>query len=112
MGNVIHQYSSGDNYADDNVKGDKIGTQINNNQDLEQAAKDIKALLDQLSADYPDESKRDISAKAVDAVEKNPGLQSRISRAIKVGGLAALEKMIDHPAAKGLIEGTKEFLKP
>ena len=112
MGNSVHQYGSGDNIAGDKVMGDKIGTQINNSQDLVQASKDIKALLDQLSVEYPSDTPRVLGAKAVDQVEKNPELRSRILRGVKAGSFAALEKMIDHPVAKFFIEGAKEVLKP
>jgi hypothetical protein len=87
-------------------------TQINSSQDLTQAAKDIKILLDQLSVDYPSDSSRVLSAKAVDKVEKSPELKSRILRGVKAGSFAALEKMIDHPVAKFFIESAKEVLKP
>ena len=112
MGNPIHQHGYGDNIAGDKVMGDKIGTQINNSQDLAQASKDIKALLERLSVDYPSDSPRVIGAKAVDEVEKNPEMKSRILRGFKAGSFAALEKMIDHPVAKFFIEGAKEVLKP
>jgi hypothetical protein len=110
--NQINQFGSRNNFAGDQFTGDKIDTQINNSQDLAQASKDIKALLNQLSVDYPDDSPRVLGAKAVDQVEKNPELRSRILRGIKVGSFAALEKMIDHPVAKFFIEGAKEVLKP
>ena len=102
----------GDNIAGDKVMGDKIGIHINNNQDLAQASKDIKSLLEQLSMDYPSDSPRVLGAKAVDEVEKNPEMKSRILRGVKTGSFAALEKMIDHPVAKFFIEGAKEFLEP
>ena len=82
------------------------------NQDLAQAAKDIKNLLNQLSEDYPNDSYRVLSAKAMDEVDKNPQLKYRIIRGLKAGSLAALEKMIDHPVAQFLIEGVKEVLNP
>lgn len=91
---------------------DKSKTQINNSQDLAQAAKDVKKLLDQLSVDYPSDSPRVLGAKAVDEVEKNLELKSRFLRGIRAGSFAALEKMIDHPVAKFFIEGAKEVLKP
>jgi len=91
---------------------DKSKIQINNSQDLTQAAKDIKALLDQLSLDYPNDSPRVLGAKALDEVEKSPELKSRILRGMKAGSFAALEKMVDHPVAKFFIEGAKEVLKP
>lgn len=108
----INQYGFGDNVAGDEVMGDKIGTQINNSQDLAQAAKEIKILLDQLSVDYPSYSPRVLGAKAVDEVERSPELKSRILRGVKAGSFAALEKMIDHPVAKFFIEGAKEVLNP
>ena len=110
MANNINQYGLGDNIAGDKVMGDKIDTQINNPQDLARAAKDIQALLEQLSADYPAESSRVLGAKAIDQVEKDPQLQSRLLRGIKAGSFAALEQMIDHPVAKFFIEGIKEFV--
>lgn len=90
---------------------DKSKTQINNFQDLAQAAEDIKLLLDQLSVNYPSDSPRVLGSKAVDEVEKSPELKSRILRGVKAGSFAALEKMIDHPVAKFFIEGAKEVLK-
>ncbi|NEQ34537.1 MAG: hypothetical protein F6K04_26780 [Leptolyngbya sp. SIO4C5] len=111
-GNSINQYGLGDNVAGDKVRGDKIDTQINNSQDLVQASKAIKALLVQLSDDYPSDSPRVLGAKAVDHIEKNPELKSRILRGVRAGSFAALGKMVDHPVAKFFIEGAKETFKP
>jgi hypothetical protein len=101
----------GDNIGGDKVMRDKIGTQINNSTDLTQAAQDIKALLDRLSADYPNDSNRVLGAKAIDTVDSNPVLKSRIINGLKPGGFAALEKAIDHPVAKFFVEGAKEAFK-
>lgn len=79
---------------------------------LRQAAKNIQALLEQLSADYPTDSHRVLGAKAVDQVENDPQLKSRLLRGVNAGSFAALEKLIDHPVAKFFIEGVKEVLKP
>ncbi|NJR61449.1 MAG: DUF2283 domain-containing protein [Cyanobacteria bacterium CRU_2_1] len=84
----------------------------NRSQSLIQAAKNIQALLEQLSADYPTDSPRVLGAKAIDQVEKDPQLKSRLLRGLKAGSFAALEKMIDHPVAKFFIEGAKEILEP
>jgi hypothetical protein len=86
-----------------------------NPQDLVQASQDIKTLLEQLSLDYPIDSLRVLGAKAVDQVEENPELKSRILGGVTKSSFAALEKMIDHPVAKFFIifiEGEKEVLKP
>ncbi|MDD5271993.1 MAG: hypothetical protein PHU14_04665 [Methylovulum sp.] len=111
MGNSINQYGSGDNIGNDKVMGNKIDTQINNPQDLVQASKDIKALLEQLYSDCPNDSKRVLGAKAVDQLEKNPELKSRILKGIQAGSFAALETMIDHPVAQFFIEGAKAAWK-
>jgi hypothetical protein len=97
----------GDNIGGDKVMGDKIGTQNNNHGDLAQASQDIKALLNQLSATYPDDSSRVLAAKAIDNVDRNPDLKSRIIKGLKAGSLAALEKAIDHPVATFFVEGAK-----
>jgi hypothetical protein len=112
MTKIFQNNINGNNIGRDQIMGDQIETQINNSQDLTQASKDIKALLEQLSLDYPDDSHRVLGAKAVDRVEKNPELKSRIMRGLKAGTFAALEKAIDHPVAKFFIEGAKEVLKP
>jgi hypothetical protein len=70
-----------------------------------------KALLDRLSADYPNDSKRVLGAKAIDTVDSNPVLKSRIISGFKAGGFAALEKTIDHPVAKFFVEFAKETFK-
>jgi hypothetical protein len=101
----------GDNIAGDKVMGDKIGTQINNHTEIAQTLQDIKDLLDQLSAEYPDDSKRILVAKAIDNVDHNPDLKSRIVKGLKAGRFAALEKAIDHPVATFFIEGIKEAFK-
>jgi uncharacterized protein YuzE len=77
--------------------------EISNSQDLAQAAKDIKTLLDQLSANYPTDSPRVLGAKAVDQVEKDPQLKARLLRGLKARSLTALERTIDHPSANFFI---------
>jgi internalin A len=111
-GDVINQSGTFLIGVDKRVMGDKIETQINNSQDLVQAAKEIQNLLNQLSLDYPSDTPRVLGAKAVDTVEKSPQLKDRFIRGIKAGSFAALEKLIDHPVAKFFIEGAKEVLKP
>jgi hypothetical protein len=97
----------GANIAGDKVMRDKIGTQINNSTELTQVVQDIKDLLDRLSAEYPNDSSRVLAAKAIDNVDRNPDLKSRIIRGLKAGSLAALEKAIDRPVATFFVEGAK-----
>ena len=84
---------------------------MNSFQSLIQVAKDIKALLEQLSVGYPTDSPRVVGAKAVDQVEKDPQLKPRLLRGLKAGSFTALKKMIDHPVAKFFIEGAKEVVE-
>jgi internalin A len=105
MATNINQYGFGDNIAGDKVMRDKIGTQISNSQDLAKAAKDIKALLDQLSQEYS--STAMVGAKAIEEVERNPTLKTRIINALKEGGTTALEKLVDHPAVSIIVAAVK-----
>ena len=113
MSNNIHQYGSGDNIAGDKVMRDKIATQINNSQNLAQAAKDIKELLTQIDKDYDSSTPTGqamISAKAIESIEKNPTLKARVVNALKEGGTTALEVAVDHPAVKPVVAMLKGFM--
>jgi small GTP-binding protein len=108
----FNSYGSGDNVGGDKVLGDKINTQINNNQNLAQAAADIKSLLDQLSEEYnPNSSlgQQKISDGAIAAIEQNPTLKGRVINALKEGSAAALTSAIDHPVAAICIAAFKGF---
>jgi hypothetical protein len=114
MSNTIHQYGSGDNIGGDKVMGNKIGTQINHSQNLAQAAQDIRDLLQQLDQDYDRTTPTGqamISAKAIEAIEKNPTLKARVLNALKEGGATALEEAIDHPAVKPVVAMVKGFIE-
>ncbi|MEH2450224.1 leucine-rich repeat protein [Nostoc sp.] len=105
---TVNQYGSGDNVGGDKVMRDKIGTQINNSQNLAQAAKDIKELLNQLSKEYS--STAIVGVKAVEEIERQPTLKARIVNALKEAGSEALEKAVDHPAVSIVIAATKGFI--
>jgi internalin A len=83
------------------VAGDAIaGNKIVNSQNLAQAAKDIKDLLDQISATDQTNNPTLIAVKAIEAIEKNPTLKDRIINAGKEAGFAAIDVAVDHPAVK------------
>jgi type IV secretory pathway VirJ component len=91
----------------------KSTPKINNSQNLAQAAKDIKDLLDQLDRDYDRTTPTGqamISAKTIEAIEKNPAFKARIINALKEGGTTALETAIDHPAIKPVVAMLKGFM--
>jgi internalin A len=83
------------------VAGDAIAGNKNvNSQNLAQAVKDIKDLLDQISATDQTSNPTLIAVKAIEAIEKNPTLKDRIINAGKEAGFAALDAAVDHPAVK------------
>jgi hypothetical protein len=101
----------GDKVGGDKVMGDKVTH--HHSQDLTQAAKDIKALLEQLDQDYDNTTPSGqamISAKAIEAIEQNPTLKARVVNALKQGGTTALETAIDHPAVKPVVAMLKGFM--
>jgi internalin A len=102
----IHQNHYG---KGDNVAGNKTLNQFNHSQDLAKAAQDIKALLDQLSQDYPSDSQAMIGAKAIEQIEKKTNLKQRIVGALKEAGATALEEAVDHPAIKIVVAGARGF---
>ncbi|NJO21241.1 MAG: hypothetical protein HC838_16015 [Spirulinaceae cyanobacterium RM2_2_10] len=109
----IHQYGRGDNIAGDKVMGDKIGTQINHSQDLAQAARDIKNLLDQLSQDFDSTTpagQAQIGAKVIEAMEKDPTLKARVVNALKEGGTTLIVEAVQHPAVKPVVAMVKGFI--
>lgn len=109
---TVNQYGQGDNIAGDKVLGDKIQTQINNNPDLAQAARDIKALLNELSEEYnPNSAKGQakIEEAALAQIKQSPTLRQRSFKALKSAGEEALEQAIQHPVAKVVVEGIKGF---
>lgn len=114
MNTQINQYGKDDNIAGDKVLGDKIQTQINNNPDLAQAARDIKALLDELSEEYnptTEKGQEKIKRGALAQIKQNPQLKQRTLKALKSAGEEALEQAIQHPVAKVVVKGIKGFIE-
>ncbi|MEO0853127.1 MAG: hypothetical protein AAFY15_06450, partial [Cyanobacteria bacterium J06648_11] len=105
---------AGDKVGGDKVAGDKIGNQFNNNPDLAQAARDIKALLDELSDEYnpaTPKGQTKIKDAALAQIKDDPTLRQRVTNALKSAGAEALDQAVQHPVAKVVIEGAKGFLE-
>jgi flagellin-like hook-associated protein FlgL len=86
-----------------------------NNSDLAQAAREIKALLDELSEQYnPATSKGQnlIKEEAIEAIKTNPTLRQRTISAIRSAGDEILAEVIQHPVARVVVAGVKGFLLP
>jgi internalin A len=112
-GNITQNaYGDGDNIARDKVMRDKIGTQINNAQNLAQAVVEIQALLDNLAELYNPNSETGqakIAKEAIESIDRNPTLKGRIINAIKESSYTALEEAVDRPAVKILMAAFKGF---
>ncbi|MEM6447968.1 MAG: hypothetical protein AAFY57_11705 [Cyanobacteria bacterium J06642_2] len=99
--------------------GTQIGEQHNyapeQRQTLAEAAKDIQNLLDQLAETYPTETpsqKAVVGAKALEAIEQNPTLRSRVVGALKAGGVMALEEIVDNPLFNVMSASLEGFIDP
>jgi hypothetical protein len=116
---------AGDKFTGDKVMGNKVqigtvqgdavaGNKIVNAQDLTQAAQDIKALLDQLAIDYPNDDEFTQAGRAVGAIKNNPTLKQRLINAAKESGTTAIEKaieaVVDNPAVGIVVAGVKGFI--
>ena len=96
-----------------NVEGDMVVNAPQ--QDLAQAAKDIRDLLQQLDLDYAATTTTEQTTALAKKVEQQkPEGRDRIVGALEKGGKKALEKLVDHPAAAIAIaayEGWKDTKK-
>jgi DNA-binding Lrp family transcriptional regulator len=83
-------------------------------QNLAEAAAEIQALLEQLSETYPTTTSKEkniVIGEAVEQIENNPTLKSKVINALKAGGKEAFKEAIDHPLVNILmatIEGWQE----
>ena len=81
-------------------------------QNLAQAAADIQALLKQLEETYPTNTfsgKVAIANEAIQQIDNDPNLTSRILSALKAGGTSALDSLLDHPAASFVIGALEDW---
>ena len=108
----------GINYAQ-SVNAKQIGGEIYNDsgqkQNLVEAAAEIQKLLDIIEQEYPSSKsvgqQTIIVGKAIEEIESNPPLKSRIIGAIREGSIEALMELIDHPTVrilKAAFEGWQE----
>ncbi|NEO50368.1 MAG: hypothetical protein F6K55_42280 [Moorea sp. SIO4A3] len=73
-------------------------------QNLSEAAEEIKKLLEQITTYHPDElTEEKLAAEVINCIENNPTLMERIISALKAGGISAFEQTLNHPAASFVI---------
>ena len=83
-------------------------------QDLIEAVKYIQESIKQLDENYPSDTTADkikIATEVITQIDNNPTIKERILRAIKAGGVAALEESMNHPAASLIIEGLNGWME-
>jgi hypothetical protein len=116
---------AGDKFTGDKVMGNKVqigtvqgdavaGNKIVNAQDLTQAAQEIKALLDQLAIDYPQDDDFTKAGRAVGGIKNNPNLRQRLINAARESSFTAVEKaieaVVENPAVGIIVAGVKGFI--
>jgi uncharacterized protein YjbI with pentapeptide repeats len=84
------------------------------NRNLTDAAKEIQILLEQLSQIYSTETMPDKVAfahTALQQIKANPSLSQKVLSAAAAGSSAAIEKLLDHPAATFVVSAIEDWRK-
>ncbi|MBV8887567.1 MAG: pentapeptide repeat-containing protein [Chroococcidiopsidaceae cyanobacterium CP_BM_RX_35] len=79
---------------------------------LSEAAAEIQQILNQLEVNNPATTRAEkmtVAAKAVDEIEKNSVLKTRVIAALKSGGTEAFKEEINHPLAKNIMPIVEEW---
>ena len=88
------------------IQGDNIGTIHNYGQDTEAAdlAKEIDQLLTSLEPTIPNlpspTGQETLKEAALQTLKQKITLKTRLLKALRAGGLKAIEELCNHPAAK------------
>jgi hypothetical protein len=106
--NIGKDYIAGDKVMGDKITGSKVvgnnnnvtGNAIGHQYVNAQTVREIKELLDRITAADQTNNSTLIAVKAIEAIEKNPTLKERIINAGKEAGFAAIDAAVDHPAIK------------
>jgi predicted nucleic acid-binding protein len=83
-------------------------------QNLTEAARDIQELLEQLEKTYPSETTMDrmkIATEVITHIDNHPTKAQKIFNAIKAGGVAAVEQLLNHPASSFVIAALNDWQK-
>ena len=83
-------------------------------QNLAEAARDIQELLEQLEKTYPSETTMDrmkIATEVITHIDNHPTKAQKIFNAIKAGGVAAVEQLLNHPASSFVIAALEDWQK-
>jgi hypothetical protein len=106
--NFSGSYQNSGNYVEGNYNAS------GNERNLAESAAEIQKLLEQLSKSYSSDTfsgKVNIANETIIAIENNPTLAARILSALKMGGVAAFEQFVNHPAASFVIGALDDWQK-
>ena len=98
------------------IENSKFAHTINEfqQQDLAKAVKDIQELLEQLDETYPSDTtagRMKIATEVITQIDNNPTKAKKILSAIKAGGVAAVEQLLNHPASSFVIGALEDWQK-
>jgi hypothetical protein len=99
-----------------NINNSKFARTIyeSEQQNLAEAARDIQELLEQLEKTYPSETTIDrmkIATELITQIDNHPTKAQRIFSAIKVGGVAFIEQLLNHPFSSFAIAALEDWQK-
>ena len=89
-----------------NVEGNQNVYTLKQEQNLAEAAAEIQKILEQLSQTYPTNTSKEkniVVGEAVDRIENNPRLKTRVINALKSGGIEAFKEAVNHPLVNILV---------
>ncbi|PAX53188.1 pentapeptide repeat-containing protein [Brunnivagina elsteri] len=118
-GNNRH-INTGRDYRETNVndQGTYVEGDYHNNsqqkQSLAEAAAEIQNLLEQLDKSYPSDTttgKMEIATRAIEYIDSNPDLATRLSSALKAGSVQAFTQFLNHPAASFVVGALDDWQK-
>jgi CHAT domain len=98
--------------GDNNVQSMTNYATIEQKSNLAEAAKKIQQLLQQLEKSNPTTTRTEkmmVVTKAVEQIENNPALKTRVIEALKTAGTEALKKEINHPLVNLLIPSLEDL---
>ena len=95
-----------------NVEGNVVKHSSESRQSLAEAAEEIQNLLEQLEQTYSTETttgRMQMATEAIACLDRDPSLGQRILSALGSGSIAALESLLNHPAASFAIAALDDW---
>lgn len=95
--------------------GNSTSNNSTNQQVIEDAIQELKTLIDRLEknglSSNTTASKMRVAAELIEEIDRNPSVMQKIAKAIKVGGIKAIEQALNHPAPSFVIGALEAWHK-